>query len=282
MHDASYGITAALQATGEAPSPRGPSTASGSTTATNWPTSIPTLIRQTRAQLIVASWSWDQYGPTTPNALHQPAQYTALLRRAVATMLAPGNGVEGVIFTQFPQSGRPGPNPRRQAAYNKTRRDGVVAWNAIAARMTTSFPGRVMYFPWPVPCCSTGSYSAWLPPEGDPHAPRGEWTRVRKLDNVHLCPEGSARYADALLSDMTAVFGLAPAAGDWSQGSWTRRPRLQRPARRLPRRPPPGRLSVPSLRLDAERVDGVDRALAVADDFTLLQLLPMMATTSNQ
>ena len=34
---------------------------------------------------------------------------------------------------------------------------------------------------------------------------------MRKLDNVHLCPEGSARYADALLSDMTAVFKLTPA-----------------------------------------------------------------------
>ena len=54
----------------------------------------------------MASWSWDDYGPTTPNALHQPAQYTKLLRRAVATMLAPGNGVEGVIFTQFPRARR--------------------------------------------------------------------------------------------------------------------------------------------------------------------------------
>ena len=51
----------------------------GLTTATNWPTSFPTLIGQTQAQLIVASWSWDQYGPTTPNALHQPVQYTKLL-----------------------------------------------------------------------------------------------------------------------------------------------------------------------------------------------------------
>ena len=37
-----------------------------------------------------------------------------------------------------------------------------------------------------------GKVSAWLPPEGDPQAPNGQWIRVRKLDNVHLCPEGSA------------------------------------------------------------------------------------------
>ena len=77
MHDASYGITAALRVHRRGHGvPPGPSTGSGSTTATGWPTSIPNLVRQTGAQLIVASWSWDQYGPTTPNALHQPVQYT--------------------------------------------------------------------------------------------------------------------------------------------------------------------------------------------------------------
>ena len=66
MHDASYGITASLQATGEATVATKTIDGFGLTTATDWPTSIPNLIRQTGAQLIVASWSWDQYGPTTP------------------------------------------------------------------------------------------------------------------------------------------------------------------------------------------------------------------------
>ncbi len=113
-------------------------------------------------------------------------------------MLAPGNGVEGVIFTEFPQSGAiPASNPAGQAAYNKERRDGVTAWNAIAEKMTSYFPGRVMYFPVADSIMLNGKVSAWLPPEGDPHAPSDQWIRVRKLDNVHLCPEGSARYADA-------------------------------------------------------------------------------------
>src|SRR6202035_4864335 len=112
---------------------------------------------------------------------------TALLRRAVATMLAPGNGVEGVIFTAFPQSGfLAGPDPGAAVAYNEMRRQGVVAWNAIAATMTASFPGRVMYLPVAGSLLLDGKYSAWLPPEGNPHAPPGEWTRVRRLDNVHL------------------------------------------------------------------------------------------------
>ena len=142
MHDASYGITASLQATGEATVATKTIDGFGLTTATDWPTSIPNLIRQTGAQLIVATWSWDQYGPTTPNALHQPVQYTSLLRRAVSTMLTPGNGVEGVIFTQFPQSGDlAAANPADTASYNKERRAGVSAWNAIAEKMTSRVPG---------------------------------------------------------------------------------------------------------------------------------------------
>ena len=241
MHDASYGITAALQATGEATVATRTIDGFGLTTATDWPNSIPDLIRQTGAQVIVASWSWDQYGPTTPNALHQPVQYTSLLRRAVSTMLTPGNGVEGVVFTQFPQSGDlAADNPADTASYNKERHAGVVAWNDIAQKMTSEFPGRVMYFPLADSIMLHGKYSAWLPPEGDPHAPSIQWIRVRKLDNVHLCPEGSARYADALLADMTAVFRLAPAATNWSQGSWTTDPDFNDPPGACPDDHPPG------------------------------------------
>jgi len=241
MHDASYGITAALQATGEATVATRIIPGFGLTTATNWRTSLPNLIRQTGAQLIVASWSWDQYGPTTPNALHQPAQYTSLLREAVATMLTPGDGVEGVVFTEFPQSGPlPAANPSAQIAYNNERRDGVEAWNAIAAKMVSSFPGRVMYFPLAGSVTLDGHYSAWLPPEGRPHAPASAWIRVRKLDKVHLCPEGSARYGDALLTDMTSVFGLTPAVGDWSQGPWTSDPDFNNPPGACPDDHPSG------------------------------------------
>ncbi len=236
MHDASYGIAAALEATGEVSVATRTIDGFGLTVATDWPTSIPDLIRQTRAQLIVATWSWDQYGPTTPNALHQPDQYTKLLRRAVATMLTPGNGVEGVVFSQFPMEGVvPG-----EAASTRERHEGGAAWNAIAAKMTTYFPGRVMYLPVADSVLLNGKYSTWLPPEGDAHAPASRWIRVRKLDNVHFCPEGAARYGDALLTDLSALFGLAPAGGDWSQGPWTSDPTFNDPPGACPDDHPPG------------------------------------------
>ena len=241
IQDASLGIAAALQATGEATVARRAIAGFGLVTASNWPTSLPERIRQTQAQLIVASWSWDEYGPTTPNALHQPAQYTRLLERAVATMLAPGDGVQGVVFTAFPESGTvAAKNPEQQTAVNKERAAGLAAWNAIAEKMTKVYPGRVMYFPVGGSILLHGRYSAWLPPEDSPHAPSSAWIRVRKLDNVHFCPEGAARYADALLTDMTAVFGLSPAAPDWSQGAWTSDPEFNDPPGACPDDHPPG------------------------------------------
>jgi peptidoglycan/LPS O-acetylase OafA/YrhL len=230
MHDASYGVTAALQATGQVTVATRTIDGFGLTTATIWPTSLPALIRSTRAQIIIASWSWDQEGPTSPNALFEPVQYTRLLRSAVSLMLTPGNGVEGIIFTQFPPSGLiPSPNPAVQTAYNRYRAEGVTAWNRIAEKMTTYFPGRVMYFPLADSILLHGRFSTWLPPENDPQAPLTSWLRVRKLDNVHLCPEGAARYGDAVLANMTSLFGLGPAGTSWAQGSWTTDPDFNDP-----------------------------------------------------
>jgi len=230
MHDASYGIAAALAATGEATVQTNTIDGFGLTTATIWPTSIPRIIGEEHPELIVASWSWDQFGPTKPNALHEPAAYTALLKRAVRVMLTPGNGVDGVIFTQFPLSGSiPAADPAEQKAYNKERLEGLNAWNAIAEKMTSYFPGKVMYLPVASSLLLDGRYSAWLPPVGDPKAPKDQWIRARKLDNVHLCPEGSARYADAILSDLTKIFRLTPATSTWADGTWTSDPDFNDP-----------------------------------------------------
>jgi peptidoglycan/LPS O-acetylase OafA/YrhL len=240
MHDASYGITAALQATGQVTVATKTIAGFGLTTATGWPTSIPILVRETHAQLIVASWSWDMGGPTTPNALFEPERYMQLLRSALSVMLTPGNGVEGVVLTQFPPSGLiPSPDPASQTAYNRYRAAGLSAWNKIAEKMTTFFPGRVMYFPIASSILLDGRYSTWLPPQGDPHAPPASWMRVRKLDNVHLCPEGSARLGNAVLANMTAVFDLAPAGTAWAQGAWTTNPDFNDPPGACPDDHPP-------------------------------------------
>jgi peptidoglycan/LPS O-acetylase OafA/YrhL len=230
MHDFSYGITAALQATGEATVSTTTIDGFGLTTSTNWPTAFPSLISQHHPELIIGTWSWDNNGPTKPNALYQPAAYTALLRRAVKVMLTPGDGVDGVILTQFPTSGTvKADNPADQTKDDRQRVAGINAWNAIAAKMAADFPGQVMYLPVGSSLLLHGHYSTWLPPVGDPHAPSDQWIRVRKLDNVHICPEGSARYANAILSDMTAIFKLPKVSPSWTQGAWTSDPDFNDP-----------------------------------------------------
>ena len=97
-----------------------------------------------------------------------------------------------------------------------------------------------MYFPLADSVLLHGKYSAWLPPRATRTRRATQWLRVRKLDNVHLCPEGSARYAAALLADMTAVFRLAPASGNWSQGAWTTDPDFNDPPGACPDDHPPG------------------------------------------
>jgi hypothetical protein len=149
--------------------------------------------------------------------------------------------VEGVIFTEFPASGEiPAANPANQVAYDKARTAGLKAWNAIAATMPADFPGRVLYLPLADAVLLHGTFSSWLPPVGQPNAPKTEWIRVRKIDHVHLCPEGSARYAEALLSDMTKLFGLPPASSDWTQGAWTTDPDFNDPPGACPDDHPPG------------------------------------------
>lgn len=240
MRDASFGITAALAATGEVTVDTNAIDGFGLVNAGNWRTAIPQIINQEHPQLIIATWSWDQDGPTTPNALHQPAQYTALLSQAVSVMLTPGNGVDGVIFTQFPAIGTVmAPNLSDETAYNEMRTKGTEAWNAIAAAMPSLFPGRVMYLPIAGSLLLNGRFSSWLPPPGEPHAPSDEWLRVRKLDNVHLCPEGSVIYANALLNDLTAIFSLPPAASSWPNGSWTTNPDFNTPPGACPDDHPP-------------------------------------------
>ncbi len=221
MLDASFGIRAALGATGEVATSLNTIDGFGLVNATIWPQAFPQIIRETRAQIIVASWSWDDSGPTTPNALHQPAQYTKLLHRAVATLLAPGNGVEGVMFTQWPYPVAANTATPQERAVYRDRVRGNTAWTRIAEEMTRQFPGRVMYLPIASSLTWHGKYLAWLPPSNEGRTPLDQWVRARKLDNLHLCPEGAARYADALLTDMRAVFSLTPASPDWMQGDWT-------------------------------------------------------------
>ncbi len=174
-------------------------------------------------QLVVAMWSWDDAW-----ALAHPVQYKKVLEQFVRVVLAPGDGVEGLVFQQFPP---PGPTvgdagSAQTAADTASRAAGVAAWNRIAASMPALFPGRVMYFPVGAAVELGGHFSAWLPTNGRTSQPKADWVRIRMVDNVHLCPAGATLYSDALLADLTPLYHLPAPSPTWSTGSWTDDPRF--------------------------------------------------------
>ena len=241
MHDASFGIVAALSATGEVEVATNTIDGFGLVNATNWRTSIPLLIRTERPQLIIGTWSWDEFGPTSPNALHQPAQYTALLRQRHADDAQAGRRSRRRHPPPVPAiGGDPVHEPGRATCLRRRARQGQRGverhrrQDAVAVPRPRDVPaGRRLVL-------LHGRFSSWLPPPGVPQAPKNEWVRVRKLDNVHLCPEGSARYGEALLVDLTTIFRLAPASGDWSRGAWVSNPDFNTPPGACPDDHPPG------------------------------------------
>lgn len=216
-------LQAALQSTGVVDVAARAVPGWGLSTDPNWRRDVAANLADSGAQLVVAMWSWDDSW-----ALEHPSQYRSVLEQFVRTVLAPGDGVEGLVFQQFPT---PGPvigdaDAAQAAAASATRAAGVRAWNQMAASMTTVFPGRVMYFPVGSSVELAGHFSTWLPPAGDPKAPTSGWLRVRMVDDVHLCPAGAARYTDALLADLTSLYHLPPPAPDWSTGPWVDDPRF--------------------------------------------------------
>jgi peptidoglycan/LPS O-acetylase OafA/YrhL len=207
-----------------------------------WRRVVPQLIAGFHPDLIVATWGWDDGPPRSPNAVQEPAAYTRELNQALDLMLTPGNGVKGVVFLQYPPSG-PVLAATKAAARTQTRQRtaGQVAWQRIVERLPAQRPGQVLYLPvGPSILLHGTTFSPWLPPTDDPSAPARSWVRVRMVDDVHLCPPGVTRYADAVLTDLTGLFHLPAATPGWWDGAWIRSDRYNTPAGSCPDDHPPG------------------------------------------
>ena len=236
-------ISAALEATGEVAVTNAAFDGFGLNIDRTWATGVPKLIASDRSQVVLATWSWDDscsarapstiaHYATFVCALQHPRAYTAMLERAVRLMLGPG-GASGVVFLEFPPTGPAG-------AAGRAKRVGEAAWNRIVESLPAVFPGKVMYLPVAPAVLLHGQFTPWLPPEGDPRAPKPEWVRVRAVDEVHLCPAGAARYAGAVLADLSTLFHLPAAGTAWSTGRWTRNIVYRTPPGSCPDDHPPG------------------------------------------
>jgi hypothetical protein len=229
------GIAAALDATGEVAVTDGAFPGFGLSNDPTWATprtGIASLVAGDHTQLVLATWSWDNVCTAADRArgdvcaLTDPAGFRAELEQVVRLMLGPG-GADGVIFLEFPPTGP-------DAAVGEAAGDpalaqkaaGEAAFNRTIRALPAAFPGKVMYLPVATSVLDHGRFTYWLPPATRPRAPEGDWARVRMTDGVHLCPAGAARYASAILADLTTLYHLPPAAPTWQHGSWVDDPRF--------------------------------------------------------
>ena len=244
MHDASYGITAALESTGEATVDTRTIDGFGLTTATELADvhpqpHPPDAGPAHRGQL--------ELGPVRPDDTQRPAPAGAVhaacsgggRHHAPARQRRRGGDLHRV-----PLVGRlPLANPANTASYNKERRAGLQAWNAIAEKMTSSSRAGSCTSRWPAPCFSTASTTR---PGSHPRATRTRRTARGPGPQTRQCPPLSRRQCalrrrptgrhDGRLPSRPRQWELVP--GRLDIGS-----ELQQPARGVPGRPSP-RLAV--------------------------------------
>jgi peptidoglycan/LPS O-acetylase OafA/YrhL len=188
----------------------------GLTNLHDWAPKLQQWVSQDRPDLIVAMWSWDNTAVAT-----DPVAYNAEIDRFVQIALNPKDGAKGIVFQQFPA---PGPDPGlTTTSPDYEARNGALIgrFDSLARSLTTRYPGKVVYAPIGSSVLLDGHFATWLPPEGRPDAPTSEWIRVRQIDNVHFCPAGAARYAAALMADLSPMVRLGPPSAGWLHGSWT-------------------------------------------------------------
>jgi peptidoglycan/LPS O-acetylase OafA/YrhL len=201
--DAAPGIGAALEATGEAQFTNDAIAGFGLFRPIDWRKEWTEKLQQTHADLVVAMWGgWDE--PWLEE--HGRAAYDAALDDAVQVLQSTG---ARVLFVGEPIS---------------TDRDGVVAPRATMAAFR-DLPARhadTWFVPsdrWIAP---DGTFTSYLPGPSGPE-------RVRKVDNTHICPAGSARFGDGLLAFLTPRYDLATPDPAWRSGPWALEPRFNDP-----------------------------------------------------
>jgi peptidoglycan/LPS O-acetylase OafA/YrhL len=231
MEDSSPGVTAALDATGRATVPANSSFGGwGLTTQTAWVSQSQQIIATYHPQMVLGTWSWDD---TLAEA--HPKAYAALLHRALATWMAPGDGVELVVLLQFPQTG-PSPHYTNATVQRRHWEAETIAqddWDAIAKKVVLQFPGHALYVSTSQLFAPGGRFLTWFRTAG------GAWVRARKVDNTHMCPLGAAELGQLVVNDLDPTLQLGAPRPGWQFGAWAKDPRYNDPPGACPADQPP-------------------------------------------
>jgi hypothetical protein len=230
MVDSSLGIIAALQSTGEMSVVTNTAFPGwGLTTDPGWPNNYLSTLAETRPQILIGTWSWDDQV-----AQADPAAYRARVEGDIKMLLTSG-GVELVALVQNPQVGPnttvTDPVQQEQEWAQKTAQQE--AWDTAASQAVKAFPGHAIYLTTEQLFAPDGRFLTWM------HTSQGTWVRARKLDNIHMCPYGAAVFGALLTDDFTPMLHLSAMKPGWEYGAWTQDPRYNDPPGACPGDQPP-------------------------------------------
>jgi peptidoglycan/LPS O-acetylase OafA/YrhL len=238
MADASPGIQAALQATGNVSVVANSAAGGwGITTDAEWPADAQRIVTADRPQIVIGTWSWDDNA-----AAADEQSYLNRLEMALRRLLVPSTGIEAVVLIQFPQLGPETEvinKPEITAGWLQTVQSQN-AWDSVASKAVGAFPGRALYLSTDQLFAPGGRFFTWM------RTASGSWLRARKLDNDHFCPYGAAEFGALLVQDLTPELHLAPMKPGWEVGPWARDHRFDEPPGACPDdHPPPSYNGVP-------------------------------------
>lgn len=178
---------------------------------------LQTYLSRERPDLVVGTWIWDNQVASV-----NPAGYEALLNKMVTDLTDGPSAARGVLLIPFPTIEPPPTLDSMPGESLLLPQFDTTAFNRIARQVAASHPGKVMILPVSDSVLLPGRrFTAWLPPGNQPSAPRRSWVRVRWTDGIHLCQNGTVRFATALAADLHVLAGTPQAHGSWWRGAWT-------------------------------------------------------------
>src|SRR5579872_3285834 len=205
MTVAATGLEAALDATGVVKVDSVAKPAWG-LTAPRWRQYLRRGIARDKPDVVMGT-----FGIDASVVAEDPKGYRRLMDDAVSIILSPHTRVQGVVFLQYPDVAPWGWTAAQIARNN----NALHTWNAIAQSEALQHSKSVGYLPVARWLQWKGQFAVWLPNA------RGRFVRARALDNYHLCPAGTARYASATVDALRTTWPVPPPAGPWWSGSWT-------------------------------------------------------------
>lgn len=206
MFDAAPGIVQALTATGVVTATDA-SVPGFTLTNPSWEATWTTAVSATNPELVLMLFG----SADTKSFTSKPEQYVATFNQAMAVALGP---TAKAIVIGLPPSIAGG-------GVNLTVTDRSI--NRLFAEQVTNVAGRVVYLDSEPIVAPSGRATLTIDgPEGP--------LRVRKVDLHHFCPDGSARYARAILALLTAIDIPTPPDAAWLVQIWRLSERYNDPA----------------------------------------------------